>query len=56
MEWQVVVALIVAIPVILVPVIFVWFVNAGGLVKALRARQARQATKGASVPVQTDTR
>ena len=56
MDWQIVVALVVAVPVILVPVVFVWYVNAGGMVRVLRARQARATAKRASVPVETDAR
>ena len=51
MEWQIVVALAVVIPVILFPAAFVWYVNIGGIVhavreaKALRAKKAVPATK-----------
>ena len=46
MEWQVVVALVVAIPIILVPVVFVWYLNIGGIRAAVReARAARVARK-----------
>lgn len=31
MEWHVIVALVLAIPVILVPVTFVWYLNIGGI-------------------------
>ena len=31
MEWHVIVALVLAIPVILVPVAFVWYLNIGGI-------------------------
>ncbi len=40
MEWQIVVALVIAIPIILFPVAFVWFLNVGGLSAA--AREARE--------------
>jgi len=29
MEWQIVVALVIAIPIILFPVVFVWYLNVG---------------------------
>ncbi len=32
MEWQIIVALVVAVPVILLPVLFVWYINLGSLV------------------------
>jgi hypothetical protein len=40
MEWQVVVALIIAVPVILFPVAFVWYINIGGLYSAIKERRA----------------
>jgi hypothetical protein len=40
MEWQVIVALVVAIPVILFPATFVWFLNIGGIVHAAREAKA----------------
>ena len=46
MEWQVIVALVVAIPVVLFPAAFIWYLSAGGLYQAIRAtreRKARQA-------------
>ena len=43
MEWQMVVALVVAIPVILFPAAFVWYLNIGGVVAAVReARTAKE--------------
>ena len=38
MSWQVIVALVVAVPVVLLPVAFVWYLNAGGIFAALRER------------------
>ena len=44
MQWELVVALVVAIPVILFPAAFVWYMNLGGIVHAVReARQAKAA-------------
>ena len=44
MEWQLIVALVLAIPVMLFPVAYIWYINIGGLVHAVReARQARAA-------------
>jgi hypothetical protein len=56
MEWQVIVALIVAIPVIMFPVAFVWFLNVGGIfaaVKEARARRAAAHEKEKKVLVET---
>lgn len=46
MEWQFIVALVVMIPVILLPVAFVWYLNLGGVFAAMRkARKAKAAEK-----------
>ena len=42
MEWQVVVALVIAIPIILFPVVFVWFINIGGIYAAIKEARARR--------------
>ena len=43
MEWQIVVALVVAIPIILFPVAFVWYLNIGGIYAAIKEARARRA-------------
>ena len=45
MEWQFLVALMVAIPLVLLPVAIVRYVNAGGLLRALRGRWTRRAVR-----------
>ena len=45
MEWQIIVALVIAIPIILFPVAFVWYLNIGGMVQAARKAKAAQAKK-----------
>ena len=46
MEWQVVLALVLAVPVILLPVSFVWYLNAGGFMAAIKeAQKKREASK-----------
>ena len=52
MEWQVIVALVVAIPIILFPVAFLWYLNVSGLYRVIwvtRARQKRRAETLAQV-------
>ena len=44
MEWQIIVALVVVIPIILIPVAFIWYLDLGGMVQAVReARQTKMA-------------
>jgi hypothetical protein len=45
MEWEMVVAIAVATPIILLPVAFVWYLNLAGLYAAVT--EARKARKGA---------
>ena len=45
MEGTMVVALILAIPVILFPAAFVWYLNIGGIVQAVREAHARKAVQ-----------
>ena len=46
MEWQFIVAMVVIIPVILLPVAFVWYLNLSGIYAAVReARMKRAAEK-----------
>ena len=46
MQWELIVALVVAIPVILFPAAFVWYLNIGGMVQAVKeARQAAHEKK-----------
>ena len=42
MEWQVIVALVVAVPIILFPVAFLWYLNVSGVYQVMRATRARQ--------------
>ena len=36
MEWQIIVILVVAVPLILIPVVFTWFLNISGILTVLR--------------------
>ena len=40
MQWEFVVALVLAIPVVLFPVAFIWYLNIGGI--TIRIREARK--------------
>ena len=54
MEWQLVVALILAVPVILFPAAFVWYLNLCGLYAAVKEARAKKVAqeKGAGVKVE----
>ena len=43
MQWEFVVALAIAIPIILFPAAFVWYLNIGGLYAAIRETMRRRA-------------
>ncbi len=45
MEWQVIVALVIAVPIILFPVAFVWYLNVGGIITAIREARARRTAR-----------
>lgn len=45
MDWDFIVALIVAVPIILLPVAFVWYLNIGGVLAAMRERRRKRARR-----------
>lgn len=46
MEWQLIVALVIMVPIVLLPVAFVWYLNLGGMRLLLRAvRRGKVADK-----------
>jgi hypothetical protein len=51
MQFEMLVALVVAIPIILFPAAFVWYLNIGGIVQAVREAKAARAKKAAAVKV-----
>lgn len=55
MQWQLIVALVILIPVILFPAAFVWFLNVSGLWQVMKesmARERRQAIARKEGPAQ----
>jgi len=44
MEWQFIVALVVMIPIVLLPVAFVWYLNLGGIHAAVRGALRKRAS------------
>ena len=53
MEWQFILALVIAVPIILFPTAFVWFLNVGGIYAAVKEARARRVAreKGTSAAV-----
>jgi len=45
MEWQFIVALVIAIPIILFPAAFIWFLNIGGVYAAIKDARERRAAR-----------
>jgi len=45
MQWEFIVALVIAIPIILFPVAFVWYLNIGGIYAAIKEARARRAVR-----------
>jgi len=46
MGWQFILALVIAIPVILFPAAFIWFINIGGIYAAIKQARAKKAARG----------
>jgi len=51
MQWEFIVALVIAIPIILFPAAYVWYLNIGGIYAAIKEARARRVAreKGAKV-------
>jgi hypothetical protein len=49
MQWELIVALVVAVPVILFPAAFVWYLNIGGIVQSVREARTAREKKAATV-------
>jgi len=45
MQWEFIVALVIAIPIILFPAAFVWYLNIGGIYAAVKEALARRAAR-----------
>ena len=49
MEWQVIIALAVAIPVILFPAVYIWYINVGGVFAAVKKAREKRVAARASI-------
>ena len=45
MHWEILIALIIAIPVILFPAAYLWYMDIGGIFSTYKAARARHATR-----------
>jgi len=45
MEWQVILAVVLGIPLILIPVVLIWYMNISGIYTVFRATRKRQAAR-----------
>ena len=54
-QWEFAVALVIAIPIILFPAAFVWYLNVGGIYAAIKEARARRVArqKGARAAAKT---
>ena len=51
MQWELVVALVIAIPIILFPAAYVWYLNIGGIYAAVKEARARRVAQEKGVRV-----
>ena len=56
MEWQIIVALVLVIPIILLPVAFVWYMNIGGIYVAIKEARARRIALGKGKKVSAEAK
>ena len=57
MQWELVVALVIAIPVILFPAAYIWYINLGGIYAAIKeARQKKLTMKSKAHKVITEVK
>jgi hypothetical protein len=49
MQWEFIVALVIAIPLILFPAAFIWYLNIGGLFAAMKEARAKRAAHAQQV-------
>jgi hypothetical protein len=45
MQWELILALVLAIPVILFPAAYIWYLNIGGIYTAIREARERRAAR-----------
>jgi len=56
MQWEFIVALVIAIPIILFPAAFIWYINIGGIYAAIKDARARRVARERGVKVTAKTK
>jgi hypothetical protein len=56
MNVQLVVALVLAIPIILFPAAFIWYINIGGIYSAIKEARAQKAARAEAARVEVKSR
>ncbi len=49
MEWQFIVALVLAIPVILFPAAYIWYLNIGGIIALIKDKREKRSIRKKAV-------
>jgi hypothetical protein len=56
MQWELVVALVIAVPIILFPAAFVWHLTIGGIFAAMKEARAKKAAREIGIKAATATK
>ena len=54
MQWEFLVAIVIAVPIILFPAAFIWYLNAGGIYHAIRKAWVRHLARAKAAARQKD--
>ena len=52
-QWELIVALVIAIPIILFPAAYIWYLNIGGIYTAIKEARARRVARGKAAKAAT---
>ena len=56
MEWQIILALVIAIPIILFPAAYIWYLNIGGIYAAIKAAREKRAAREKGVKAASEVK
>ena len=56
MTWQIALALFIAAPVLVIPAVFIWYMNIGGLYSTVKEARAKRTALKDSVPEPIESR